>query len=57
MKVKSVLFLLLFTLFYTNTFSQKKITWKELSTAYRNEIFPEEGDDKKNNFRISAKNK
>lgn len=47
MKVKSVLFLLLFTLFYTNAFSQKKVTWKELSTAYRNEIFPKEGDNKK----------
>ena len=55
MKVKSVLFLLLFTLFYTNTFSQKKITWKELSTAYRNEIFPEEGDDKKTTFEYQPK--
>ena len=50
MKVKSVLFLLLFTLFYTNAFSQKKITWKELSTVYRNEIFPKEGGDKKTTF-------
>ncbi len=47
MKVNSVLFLLLFTLFYTSAFSQKKITWKELSTAYRNEIFPNKSDDKK----------
>ena len=47
MKVKSVLFLLLVTVFYTSAFSQEKITWKELSTAYRNEFFPKEGDDKK----------
>jgi len=50
MKVKSVLFLLLFTLFYTNAFSQKKVTWKELSTAYRNEIFPKKSNDKKTTF-------
>ncbi|WP_223034412.1 hypothetical protein [Hanstruepera marina] len=46
MKVKSVLVLLIFTLVYTTAFSQKKITWKELSTAYRNELFPKESDDK-----------
>ena len=50
MKVKSVLFFLLFTLFYTTAFSQKKITWKELTTAYRKEIFPNESDDKKTTF-------
>jgi hypothetical protein len=47
MKVKSVLFLLLFTLFFSNAFSQEKTTWKELSTAYRNEVFPKKSDDKK----------
>jgi len=47
MKVKSVLLLLVFTLCYTTAFSQEKITWKELSTAYRNEIFPNESGDKK----------
>lgn len=47
MKVKPVLFLLLFSLFYTNAFSQEKITWKELTTVYRNEIFPNENDNKK----------
>ena len=47
MKVKSVLVLLIFTLVCTTAFSQEKITWKELSTAYRNEFFPKEGDDKK----------
>jgi len=47
MKVKSVLLLLVFTLYYTTAFSQEKITWKELSTAYRNEIFPNESGDKK----------
>ncbi len=47
MKVKSVLFLLLVTVFYTTAFSQEKITWKELTTIYRNDILPKEGDDKK----------
>lgn len=46
MKVKSVLFLLLFTLCYTSAFSQEKITWKELTAAYRKEVFKEEGDNK-----------
>ncbi len=47
MKVKSVLFLLLFTLFYTSVFSQKKTTWKELSTVYRKEISPNKSDNTK----------
>ena len=47
MKVKSVLVLLIFTLFSINTYSQKKITWKELTTVYHNEIFPDKSDDKK----------
>jgi len=47
MKVKSVLFLFLFTLFYTTAFSQEKITWKELTTIYRNEILPNKNDSKK----------
>lgn len=38
MKVKSVLFLLIFTLFYTTAFSQKKTSWKELTTVYRKVI-------------------
>lgn len=47
MRVRSVLLLLLFTLLYTSSaFSQRKITWKELSTAYRNEIYPKKSDDK-----------
>lgn len=47
MKVKSVLVLLIFTLFSINTYSQKKITWKELTTVYHNKIFPDKSDDKK----------
>lgn len=48
MKVKSVLFLLLFTLLYTSSaFGQKRVTWKELSTAYRKEIYANKSDDKK----------
>lgn len=47
MKVKSVLFLLLFTLFYTIAFSQEKITWKELTSVYRKEIYNKTSDDKK----------
>ena len=46
MKIKYVLVLLTFSLFYSNTFSQQKVTWKELSTAYRKEIFNEKSDDK-----------
>ena len=47
MKIKSVLFLLLFTLLYTSAFSQEKITWKELTTIYRKEIYNRTSDDKK----------
>ncbi|MDY7395826.1 hypothetical protein UMM65_11265 [Aureibaculum sp. 2210JD6-5] len=47
MKVKSVLFLLLFTIFYTTAFSQEKITWKELTTVYRKEMLTNKSDDKK----------
>ncbi len=47
MKVKSVLFLLLFTLLYTSAFSQEKITWKELTTIYRKEIYNRTSDDEK----------
>ena len=47
MKVKSVLFLLLFILFYTSAFSQEKITWKELTTIYRKEMLSNKSDDKK----------
>ena len=46
MKIKYVLVLLIFSLFCSNTFSQQQVTWKELSTAYRKEIFNEKGDDK-----------
>jgi len=42
MKVKSVLFFFLFTLLYATSFSQERMTWKELSSAYRNEVFSEE---------------
>lgn len=47
MKVKSVLFLLLFTSFYSIAFGQEKITWKELTTAYRKEIYDKKSEDKK----------
>ena len=48
MKVKSVLFLLLFVFLYTSSaFGQQKVTWKELSTAYRKEIYPNKNEDKK----------
>lgn len=47
MKVKSVLFLLLFTLLFTSAFGQEKITWKELTTVYRKEIYDNTSDDKK----------
>ena len=47
MKDKSVLFLLLFIVFYTTAFSQKKITWKELTTVYHKEMLANESDDKK----------
>lgn len=47
MKVKPLLFLLFFALFYTNAFSQEKKTWKELTAAYRKEVFNEKSDDKK----------
>lgn len=51
MRVRSILFFLLFILLYTSSaFSQQRITWKELGIAYRNEIFPKEGDDKKRTF-------
>lgn len=49
MKVKSVLFLLIFTLFYTTAFSQKKISWKELTTIYRKEIYDKKSDNEKEN--------
>ena len=44
MKVKSVLFLLLFTLLYTNAFSQMKLTWKELTTVYHKETLTTKSD-------------
>ena len=47
MKAKSVLFLFIFSLFYTTAFSQKKITWKELTTVYHKEISPNKSDNKK----------
>ena len=47
MKVKPILFLLLFTVFHTSVFSQKKVTWKELSIAYRNEVSPKKSKDEK----------
>lgn len=47
MKDNFVLFLLLFILFYTTAFSQKKITWKELTTVYHKEMLANESDDKK----------
>lgn len=47
MKDKSVLFLLLFIVFSTTAFSQKKITWKELTTVYHKEMLANESDDKK----------
>jgi len=47
MKVKSILFLLVFTLFYSSAFSQEKITWKELTTIYRKEIYNRTSDDEK----------
>ena len=47
MKVKSVLVLLIFTLCYTTAFSQKKTTWKELTTVYRKEIYNKKSDDEK----------
>lgn len=49
MKVKSVLFILLFSLFYTATFSQKKLTWKELTATYHKEIYAKKSDDEKKN--------
>lgn len=47
MKVKSVLFLLIFTLCYTTALSQQKISWKELTTIYRKEIYNMASDDEK----------
>jgi len=47
MKVKYVLVLLIFTLGYTTAFSQKKMTWKELTTIYRKEIYNKKSDDEK----------
>lgn len=47
MKVKSVSLLLLFTLFYTTAFCQKNISWKELTTVYRKEIYKNKSDDEK----------
>jgi len=47
MKVKSVLVLLIFLLFYTTVFSQEKITWKELTSVYRKEIYENTSDNKK----------
>lgn len=49
MKVKSVLFLLLFSLFYTASFSQKKVSWKELTTIYQKEIYDTKSDAEKIN--------
>ena len=47
MKVKSVLFLLIFTLCYTTAFGQEKITWKELTSVYRKEIYNNTSEDEK----------
>jgi hypothetical protein len=49
MKVKYVLLLLIFTLFCATAFSQKKITWKELTTIYRKEVYNNKSDDEKVN--------
>lgn len=46
MKVKSVLFLLFFAFSCTAVFSQKKITWKELTTIYRKEYLADKTEDK-----------
>jgi len=46
MKVNSVLLLLIFALSFTTAFSQKKITWKELTTIYRKEYIANKTDDK-----------
>lgn len=47
MKVNSVLLLLIFALSYTTVFSQKKITWKELTTIYRKEYLTNKKTDDK----------
>lgn len=47
MKVKYTLLFLVFTLCYTTAFSQKKITWKELTKVYRKEIYNNKSDDEK----------
>lgn len=44
MRVKSVLFLLLFTLLCTNAFSQMKVSWKELTTVYHKETLTAKSD-------------
>ncbi|OIQ36853.1 MAG: hypothetical protein BM563_09830 [Bacteroidetes bacterium MedPE-SWsnd-G1] len=47
MRVRTVFLFFGFILFYSSsTFSQQRITWKELSIAYRSEIFPNESNDK-----------
>ena len=49
MKVKSVLFIFLFSLFYNTTFSQKKISWKELTTIYQKKVYDSKNDAEKIN--------
>ena len=48
MRVRPVLLFLGVILLYTSSaLGQERITWKELSVAYRNEVFPEEAEAKK----------
>ncbi len=49
MKVKSVLFIFLFSLLYTTTFSQKKVSWKELTTIYQKKVYDSKSDAEKIN--------
>ena len=49
MKVKPVLFILLFSLVYNATFSQRKVTWKELTTIYQKKVYDTKSDAEKIN--------
>ena len=46
MNAKSLLFLLVFVLSFTSVFSQSKITWKELTSIYRQEYQANKTNDK-----------
>ncbi len=49
MRVKRFLFILLFSLVYNATFSQRKVTWKELTTIYQKKVYDTKSDAEKIN--------